>query len=150
MLLHSQKNICVGVSVLIKIASELYKIYLLKVYELQVFLFDLIKKNKNYNLFVSTWYNFKEKYFHNIINLISPFTVFKDRQTIEDCEKVFVFRVFLVRIFLDLNWIRSKSPYSVRMRENMDHKNFKYEHFLRSARMCFWLALFRFDFDLNF
>ena len=149
MLLHSQKNICVGVSVLIKIASELYKIYLLKVYELQVFLFDLIKKNKNYNLFVSTWYNFKEKYFDNIINLISSFTVFKDRQTIEDCEKVFVFRVFLVRIFLDLNWIRSKSPYSVRMRENMDHKNFKYEHFLRSTRMCFWLALFRFDFDLN-
>ena len=41
-----------------------------------------------------------------------------------------MFGVFLVRIFLHLDWILS--PYSVRMLENTDHKNPEYGNFSRS------------------
>ena len=43
--------------------------------------------------------------------------------------EVSIFGVFLVRIFphLDLDWIRR--DISIRMRENMDQKNFEYGHF---------------------
>ena len=39
--------------------------------------------------------------------------------------KVSVFRVFLVRIFQHLDWVRRFTlyPYSVQVRENMDQKN---------------------------
>ena len=41
-----------------------------------------------------------------------------------------VYGVILVRIFLHLDWIRrSISPYSVRMRENVDHNISEYWHF---------------------
>ena len=33
--------------------------------------------------------------------------------------------------------LRSKSPYSVQMRENMDQKNFEYENFTRCAKELF-------------
>ena len=42
--------------------------------------------------------------------------------------KVSVFRVFLVRIFQHLDWVRrfTSYPYSVQVRENIDQKNFEY------------------------
>ena len=59
--------------------------------------------------------------------------------------KVSVFGDFLVRIFPLSDWIRRDtkylSPYSARMRENMDQRNSKYGHFLRSERVPFLAAL---------
>ena len=46
--------------------------------------------------------------------------------------KVPVFEVLLVRVFPHSDWIRSISPYSVRMRENMDRNNSEYGHSLCS------------------
>ena len=42
--------------------------------------------------------------------------------------KVSMFRVFLVRIFQHLDWVRRFTfyPYSVQVRENMDQKNSEY------------------------
>ena len=42
-----------------------------------------------------------------------------------------VFGIILVRIFLHSDWIRRDTPYSARMRENMDQNNSEYGHFLR-------------------
>ena len=52
--------------------------------------------------------------------------------------KTFVFRVFLVvfpRIWTECWEVLHISPYSVRMQENEDQKNFEYWHFSRSARI---------------
>ena len=48
--------------------------------------------------------------------------------------KLSIFSFFLVRIFQHLDWIldlQSKSPYSVRTRENADQNNSEYGHFSR-------------------
>ena len=53
--------------------------------------------------------------------------------------KMSVFGVILVSIFLHSDWIwrdteyLSLFPYSVRMRENTDHNNIEYGHFLRNV-----------------
>ena len=46
-------------------------------------------------------------------------------------QKVFLFKVFLVRIFPHSDWIRrdTPSPYSFRMQENTDQKKSEYGHF---------------------
>ena len=53
----------------------------------------------------------------------------------EPLQKVSIFGAILVRIFpeLELNTERYKSisPYSFQMRENADHNNSEYGHFLR-------------------
>ena len=49
--------------------------------------------------------------------------------------KVSVFGVFLFRIFPHSDWIRI-SPYSVRVRENKDQKNFKYGYSSLSVFSC--------------
>ena len=45
--------------------------------------------------------------------------------------KMSVFGVVMVGIFLQSDWIRRDTPYSVQMRENADQNNSKYRHFLR-------------------
>ena len=50
--------------------------------------------------------------------------------------KVSVFRAFLVSFFrtrTEYGELQNKSPYSVRMRENMNQKNFEHGHFSRSV-----------------
>ena len=42
---------------------------------------------------------------------------------------------FLVRIFSHSEWIRKDTEYSLRMRENTDHKNSEYRHFSRSENV---------------
>ena len=48
----------------------------------------------------------------------------------------FLWSVFS-QIPIEYGEIQSISPYSVRIRENTDHKNSEYEHFSRSARLTF-------------
>ena len=45
--------------------------------------------------------------------------------------------VFLVHIFSHSDWIRSISPYSVRIRENTDQKHSKYGHFLYAVKVFY-------------
>ena len=48
-----------------------------------------------------------------------------------------VFLVILVPIFPHLDWIVSISPYSVRMRENVNQNNSEYGHFSHSVKFSF-------------
>ena len=51
----------------------------------------------------------------------------------QNCPYSELFCFVFSRIQTEYGELRSVSPYSVRMRENTDQKNSKYEHFSRSA-----------------
>ena len=68
-----------------------------------------------------------------------PFEIFenfwKHFRHYDTAWKMSVFGVFLVHIFPHSDWIRgdqSISPYSARMRENINQKNSEYRHFSRN------------------
>ena len=60
--------------------------------------------------------------------------------------KVTVFGVILVLVFPHSDWIFRVSPYSVRMRENMDRDDSEYEHFLCSDTYFSIICFYRKDY----